>query len=128
MKYLLDTCSFLWLSQEPDKLSSAASAAVNDSTSALFVSDVSILEITMKHSAGRLPLPEEPRGWVTEKISYHKVQALALTRDVIFRNGELPRTHADPFDRLLAAQAIASDLTIISPDTPLSQLGAARIW
>jgi PIN domain nuclease of toxin-antitoxin system len=40
----------------------------------------------------------------------------------------LPRVHADPFDRLLAAQAMEHGMTILSPDTPLSLLGASRIW
>jgi len=53
---------------------------------------------------------------------------LPVTREAIFRSGELPRTHADPFDRLLAAQAIESGLTILSPDLPFSRLGAARVW
>jgi PIN domain nuclease of toxin-antitoxin system len=41
---------------------------------------------------------------------------------------DLPSVHSDPFDRLIAAQAIENNLTILSPDRPLSFLGAKRIW
>jgi len=50
------------------------------------------------------------------------------THAAIFRSGELPRVHNDPFDRLLAAQALEEDLTILSPDKPFALLGAPRLW
>ena len=128
MRYLLDTCAFLWLAQQPKLLSSEVTAVLNDAGAELFVSDVSIWEITLKHSAGKLPLPDAPKIWIPRKFVYHKLHALPLTREVIFRSGELPRVHSDPFDRLLAAQAMEAGLTILSPDTPLSLLGASRIW
>jgi len=45
----------------------------------------------------------------------------------MYRSGELPRIHADPFDRLLAAQAIEGGLALLSPDTPFSDLRASQI-
>ena len=128
MRYLLDTCTFLWHSQQPSMLSTAATVAINDRSSELYLSDVSIWEITMKHSAGKLPLPDSPRVWVPEKLNHHQVQSLRLDPSAIYLSGELPRAHPDPFDRLLAAQAMESGMTILSPDTPLSSLGASRLW
>jgi len=128
VRYLLDTCTFLWHAQQPAMLSPAAVAAINDPESQLFVSDVSLWEITLKHSAGKLPLPDTPRVWIPQKLAHHQLQSLALAHEAIFRSGELPRDHADPFDRLLAAQAIESSLILLSPDVPLSLLGAARVW
>ena len=128
MKILLDTCAFLWMCQQPEMLSPAAVLTLNDARNVLFLSDVSIWEITLKHSGGKLPLPGVPRTWVARKLAYHQVETLALDSDVIYRSGELPRVHPDPFDRLLAAQAIEFGATILSPDTPLSLLGASRIW
>lgn len=128
MKFLLDTCTFLWLSQQPARLSPAAVTALNDVASELVLSDVSVWEITLKYAAGRLPLPDIPRRWIPEKLAYHELESLGTTRAAIFRSGELSHVHADPFDRLLAAQAIETGLTLISPDVPLSRLGASRIW
>ncbi len=128
MIYLLDTCTFLWLAQQPAMISPTAANALNDPDSALFVSDVSLWEITLKHAAGKLPLPDAPRKWVPAKLTRHQLQPLPLRQNAIFLSGELPMTHSDPFDRLLAAQAIDAGLTVLSPDTPLSGLGASRIW
>lgn len=128
MKYLLDTCSFLWASQQPAMLSKAAVTAINVMENEFYVSDVSIWEITLKHSAGKVPLPRAPRVWIPEKLAHHQFRRLALDPCATCRSGELPRVHADPFDRLLAAQAIESGMTLLSPDTPLSLLGASRIW
>ncbi len=128
MRYLLDTCTFLWVSQQPSMLSRAATAALNDRSSELFVSDVSLWEVTLKHSAGKLPLPDTPRVWIPSKFEYHLFKTLSLDQAAIYRSGELPRVHPDPFDRLLAAQSIEAGMTLLSPDTPLSLLGASRVW
>lgn len=128
VRYLLDTCTFIWLALPQGKLSPNATEALNNPASELFFSDASIWEVSLKHSTGKLALPAEPRKWLPSRLAFFHVQALPLTREAIFRSGELPRTHADPFDRMLAAQAIESGLTILSPDTPLSLLGASRIW
>jgi PIN domain nuclease of toxin-antitoxin system len=128
VRYLLDTCTFLWLAQQPAMISSTAAEAINDPSNELFLSDASIIEIVLKHSAGKLPLPGPPRAWIPEKVSFHQLQSLALAHRAVFRSGELPRVHPDPFDRLLAAQAVEEGMTLLSPDTPLSRLGASRIW
>lgn len=128
MKYLLDTCTFLWVSQQTSMLSQAAVAIINDPSNELHVSDVSVWEVVMKHSAGKLPLPDEPRTWIPDKFFHHKFKSLSLEQSAIYRSGEMPKVHADPFDRLLAAQAMEEGMTILSPDTPLSLLGASRVW
>lgn len=128
MRYLLDTCALLWLAQQPAMISATAAELLNDANNELFVSDVTLWEITFKHAAGRLPLPEAPRKWLPRKLARHQLQALPLEHDAIYLSGELPRSHSDPFDRLLAAQAIDAGMTILSPDKPLSRLGASRQW
>jgi PIN domain nuclease of toxin-antitoxin system len=128
MNFLLDTCTFLWLSQQPDKLSDKVRRIVDDSSCGLYVSDISLWEIALKHSAGRLPLPATPRLWIPEKIAYHQLCPLRLEPEAIYLSGELPHIHEDPFDRLLAAQVITSGLTLLSPDKPLASLGATLIW
>jgi PIN domain nuclease of toxin-antitoxin system len=57
MKYLLDTCVFLWVSQQPSMLSKIVAEICNDPANQLFVSDVSVWEVVLKNSAGKLPLP-----------------------------------------------------------------------
>jgi PIN domain nuclease of toxin-antitoxin system len=128
MKYLLDTCTFLWLGQEPDKISPIALRIINDADSQLYLSDISIWEITLKYASGRLAMPAEPHIWIPNKIKYHQLLSVALNHAVIYRSGDLPKVHMDPFDRLISAQAITLGAVILSPDLLLTNLGAARIW
>ena len=127
MNLLLDTCTFLWLALQPDRLSPAARLKIDDSHR-LFFSMASLWEIAFKNSSGRLPLPAAPRAWLPSRMEFFQVELMPLAGEVIFLSGELPRVHRDPFDRLLAAQAIHSSMPVISPDQPLSKLGAKRIW
>ena len=92
------------------------------------LSQASVLEIVLKYRAGKLPLLLPPAQWVPSRREFFQLQNLPLTEAVIYRSGRLPAGHDDPFDRLLAAHAIESGSTILSPDSPLSTLGAARIW
>ena len=125
---LLDTCALIWLTLPKGKLSALATRHINNPSNNLFLSDVSIWEICLKHSTGKLSLPEPPRQWLPQQLEFFQIQSLALDQDAIYSSGELPRIHRDPFDRLLAAQAIEAGMTILSPDTPFSSLGASRVW
>ena len=124
---LLDTCTLIWLALPNGKLSATVTGRINDPANNLFLSDVSIWEICLKHTIGKLPLPETPRQWLPPQLEFFQIQALPLNRGAIFRSGELPPVHRDPFDRLLAAQAIEADMTILSPDTPFLSLGASCV-
>lgn len=128
LKLLLDTCTFLWLATEPQRISATAAEAVNSQKNELFLSDVSVLEIVLKHSAGKLPLPSDPEEWITRKVKFHQLSNLPLQQSDIYLSGKLPKTHLDPFDRLLVAQAICNGMTLLSPDGPMSKLGASQIW
>jgi PIN domain nuclease of toxin-antitoxin system len=127
MNVLLDTCTFLWLALQPNQLSDIARRQIDDSDR-LFLSMAGIWEITFKNSAGKMPLPSPPRDWVPSRMSFFQVELLPMDSEVVLLSGELPAVHHDPFDRLLVAQAILSNLPVISPDAPLSSLGARRIW
>jgi len=128
MNVLLDTCAFIWLAMPQGLLSPVATQVINDPKTKLFLSHVSLWEMSLKHSLGKLNLPDQPRIWVPEQTQFHQIATLQLEPSAIYLSGELPRVHEDPFDRLLAAQAIESGMTILSPDAPLSSLGASRIW
>lgn len=127
MNLLLDTCCFLGLAFDPRKLSPLAASMIEDPSNRLFISDVSLWEITLKHTAGKLALPMHPSEWLPSRRAFFGAEALPIHESAIFLTSDLPRLHADPFDRLIAAQAIGNHLTILSPARPLSLLGANRI-
>ena len=128
MHALLDTCTFLWLAFEPERISGVARKILDDSGTVRRLSQASVLEIVLKYRAGKLPLPEAPDVWIPSRREFFQLENLALDERVIYRSGNLPDGHDDPFDRLIAAHAIESGSTLLSPDTPLSLLGAARLW
>ncbi len=128
VRALLDTCTFLWLALDPKKISPAARSVLDDPATERCLSRVSVLEIVLKHRVGKLPLPEPPALWIPSRRDFFHITDLEFREREIYRSGSLPDVHDDPFDRLLAAHAIEVGATIISPDGPLSDLGAARIW
>lgn len=128
MNVVLDTCTFIWLALEPGRLSSSARAVFDDRNVQPHLSMVSVLEIALKHRAGKLPLPLNPSDWIPSRRSFFQLKEIPLTEAVIYRSHALSAAHDDPFDRLLAATAIEAGATILSPDAQLSALGASRIW
>jgi len=82
----------------------------------------------LKHRGGKLRLPMAPDRWIPSRREFFQLEDLPLTEAVLYRSGRLSGGHDDPFDRLIAAHAIESGSTLLSPDESLSLLGAARIW
>ena len=117
MRFLLDTHIFLWLNNEPAKLSPALHLICDDPANELFISLVSLWEIQIKQQLGKLKfdvpwqqmleIQQKDNGLVLLPI---KLQHIATLED-------LPLIHRDPFDRLLIAQAIQEEMTILSADT-----------
>jgi PIN domain nuclease of toxin-antitoxin system len=128
MNLLLDTCTFLWLALQPERISPAARQLLDGPGNVRRLSQVSVLEIVLKYRAGKLPLPLPPDIWIPSRRQFFQLENLQLNESVIYRSGLLPAGHDDPFDRLIAAHAIESGSMLLSPDLPLSLLGAARIW
>ncbi len=127
-RYLLDTCTLIWLSTEPEKLSPASVRAIDASDSILLWSDVSALEIGLKWSAGKLVLPDPPRHWLERQIDTWGLDCLSLRRTDIYRESELPAHHRDPFDRLLVAAALGANATILTPDEAIRQYPVSCRW
>ncbi|MBE2179788.1 MAG: type II toxin-antitoxin system VapC family toxin [Chthoniobacterales bacterium] len=128
MRVFLDTCTFLWLALEPGRLSATACAVLDDPGVERCLSRVSVMEIVLKHRAGKLPLPTAPADWIPSRRGFFQITDVEFGERAIYRSDELPGFHEDPFDRLLAAHAIETGATLLSPDAPLSALGAARLW
>ena len=127
-RYLLDTCTLIWLAAEPNRLSPAAQQAIDAADSMVLFSDVSALEITLKWTAGKIILPDPPRQWVERQIARWELDCLTLTRDDIYRASELPDHHRDPFDRLLVAVALGASATILTPDDAIHDYPVSFRW
>ncbi len=126
--YLLDTCTFLWLTLEPDKLSPRALEVCKNRDNKLFLSAVSAWEIEFKYRRKKLTLAFDPREFVVIYRTQHLIQALPFFERDVFKHAELPFHHRDPFDRMLICQALASDLTILTPDEEITAYDVNTDW
>jgi PIN domain nuclease of toxin-antitoxin system len=78
MTVLLDTCEFLWFASDDARLSKFVADAVQNPANEIFLSVVSYWEICVKHSLGKLPLPDSPERYVPLQRQKHRIAALSL--------------------------------------------------
>ena len=125
---MLDTCTFIWLCASPDKLSTAVTEIIDAPETRLLLSEVSVLEISLKWNAGKLGLPDPPRHWIESQIAAWSLDCRTLEREDMYRATELPNHHRDPFDRLLVAAAIRANAIILSPDDAIHRYPVSCRW
>ena len=85
-------------------------------------------EIALKVSLGKLDISTRLERFLTEQMALNGFQPLAITVGHVVRVAALPFHHRDPFDRLLAAQALDGNLTIASADPVFKRYGVRRVW
>lgn len=120
MRLLLDTHIFIWWADHPEKLSQAALSALEDEANELLLSVASVWEMQIKIQLGKLKLRLPLRELVKtqQETNDLTVSPVALTH--VLALDALPFHHKDPFDRLLIAQSIEEDLTLVSADSQFS--------
>jgi PIN domain nuclease of toxin-antitoxin system len=128
VSYLLDTHALLWSFIAPASLSQKVSKILAEEANVLWVSAVSAWEISTKVRRGRLPEAEAFEGRFLEAIEEAGYSLLAIDAEAALRAGRFKAAHRDPFDRMIAAQAVALDIPIISKDTKLDLFPIRRIW
>ncbi len=128
MRLLLDTCTFLWILADAPQLSFEALDLFTTADNEVFLSPVSTWEIAVKHSLGRLPLPEPPPEFIPSMRDAHGIESLRLDEESTLYVSRLPAYHKDPFDRMLVCQAIVQDLVILTPDQEIRQYPVKTRW
>ena len=128
MKILVDTCTFLWIASKSPRLSKTAVAIFLDRNNERYLSAASAWEIGIKHALGRLPLPARPELFVPKIREASGIVALDIDEPSALHAGKLPTLHADPFDRMLVAQAIVHGMTILTPDPEIEQYAVRVMW
>ncbi len=94
----------------------------------LRVSHITYLEISDLWLAGKMQDTQTPRQWFKEQIAQWMVSIVRIGEEDIFRASELPPYHRDPFDRLLIAQAIIRNMTLITPDPTIHRYPVSTLW
>jgi len=128
VRALLDTHAFLWWVLDSARLSNTAFQLIADESNDIVVSAASAWEITTKHRIGKLPEAEVVAADVAGNIAAQGFEALAIGIVDAERAGRLPGIHRDPFDRMLIAQALGHELSIVSIDALFDRYGVNRLW
>ena len=116
MNLLLDTHVLIWVLENNPSLSAEARDAIIDGNNLVFVSAVSVWEISIKRALGKLVTPDN----LLQEISAHRLERMEINAEHADLAGRLPMIHQDPFDRMLVAQATIESLTLISRDEKIA--------
>ncbi len=128
MKFLLDTHIFIWLIDGNPKLSQAARQAIENENNSLHISIVSLWEMTIKTSLGKLELAIPLEQIIIDFILPSGIQILPIHLPHLLILQTLPFHHRDPFDRLLISQAKSETLTLISEDATFQKYEVKILW
>jgi PIN domain nuclease of toxin-antitoxin system len=127
LKLLIDTHYLIWAAVKPEMMERWALKLVSNLQNEILVSSASVYEIGQKVRRGRLPEAEE---FERDLIGYTEAMGfilLPLEPEVMLRASRFPSSHTDPFDRMIAAQAIQLDVPVLSTDAALDYLGVRRL-
>lgn len=116
MRLLLDTHMFIWWANQQESLSPTALSALLDESNELLLSVVSIWEMQIKVQVGKLKLGLPLRELVESQVEANEFTILPVELEHVLALDALPLHHKDPFDRLLIAQSIHEDITLVSVD------------
>jgi PIN domain nuclease of toxin-antitoxin system len=129
VRLLLDTHAFLWWVFADAKLSRLARAAIDDDVeNTVIVSADSAWEITTKYRIGKLADARVVADDVSGAVAAEGFNELAISVRHAQRAGNLVGHHQDPFDRMLIAQAMLEDLTLVSNERAFDAYGVRRLW
>jgi PIN domain nuclease of toxin-antitoxin system len=128
MRLLLDTHVFLGWVQDAREISRRARAAIANPENECRLSLVSCWEMAIKSSLEKLQLPAPLETFVPEQLAANRFTPLGIEFRHITRVARLRFHHRDPFDRLLAAQALEEDIAVVSRDPIFRSYGVKRIW
>ena len=128
MKYLIDTHTVLWFLKGDKKLSDKARRLIDSPRNSKFLSIVSLWEIAVKVSLGKLVLDKSFERLFPEQLYFNRIEVLDITVDSLIKLTTLPFHHRDPFDRLIIAQALVEELPIIGTDAAFDAYGISREW
>jgi PIN domain nuclease of toxin-antitoxin system len=128
MKYLLDGMTWLWSIGPVEKINSAAREILENGREEIYFSAATAWELTIKVRLGKLRLPGPPARCIPVFVAKQKLRPLPVTQLHAVGVYDLPPYHQDPFDRLLIAQAIAENMTILTSDRIFGKYSAKVAW
>ena len=131
MRYLIDTHVFLWFVSNTKDLTGTAKSILENEDNEIFLSIASLWEISIKTALGKLAIKGNYES-VIDDVVENAIVILPINIAHTAAQNRLPLHHRDPFDRMLASQAIVEDMSFISSDAVYDQYfnptAIRRIW
>jgi PIN domain nuclease of toxin-antitoxin system len=124
MNLLLDTQLLLWSAFQSSRLRRQARELLEDPANEVAFSVASLWETSIKYSLDRKDFPFDPRRVRSAALAMG-FKELGISSEHTFQTTQLPHLHKDPFDRLLIAQAVVENLTLITTDKKVARYPGA---
>jgi PIN domain nuclease of toxin-antitoxin system len=119
MRLLLDTHIWVWSNLEPERLSAHVRIALREKGNELWLSPVSVWEVSLLAAKGRIKLNEEVTSWVHRALTAAPLHEAPLTHEIALETMKFRLPHRDPADYFLGATARVLDLTLVTADERL---------
>jgi len=127
MKYLLDTHTALWASEEDSQLSRRVRDLILDRSPADFViADTTVMEVARLIADGRYPIQEDPIDFLSSLCGLFK--PVPMTIEIAWQAASFNWSHRDPADRLICATALENDLILITRDRKITEWGGVPVF
>jgi PIN domain nuclease of toxin-antitoxin system len=128
MRLLLDTHTFIWFVTDSPRLSTTAKAFIEDEYNEKLLSIASIWEMAIKHSVGKLSFELPFMVFVEQQMLQNSMSLLNIQLSHLNVIANLPLHHRDPFDRLIIAQAMAEQISVVGTDAVFDSYSIQRLW
>jgi len=126
---LLDTHVLIWALGAPERIPATVRARLADRRQRLAVSAASAFEISTKYRLGRLPEATALVHGFEQQVARLAADMISITASHALTAGSLEWAHRDPFDRMLAAQAMNDGFELVSADSVFHDMpGLAVVW
>jgi len=125
--FLLDTHALIWFITDNSQLPANTKKLIENKQNGCFVSIVSLWEISIKHSIGKLQLGTSLEE-IFKLIAQTEFDILHISPNHLLQSAKLPFHHRDPFDRILIAQAICENHQLVSRDGIFQQYEVGLVW
>jgi PIN domain nuclease of toxin-antitoxin system len=127
MKLLLDTHIWLWSLLQPRRLSSGVARALQSSDNELWLSSISLWELTVLTDKGRIVLPSSAAEWINKALAAKPLREAPVTNEVAIETSRFELTHGDIADRFLVATARVFGLILVTADDRLIRSKAVQV-
>jgi PIN domain nuclease of toxin-antitoxin system len=127
MKYLLDTHTLIWFIEGDEKLPQKLRMIIETAENQICVSIASFWEMAIKQSIHKLELNSSVEDYIS-KVIENNMTIIPISFEHILKLTTLPFHHRDPFDRMLIAQTMVEQMTVISKDAHFSDYEVATLW